>query len=182
MSATARLETGNYRKDVNEPKFKLAEEKVIQFFMDEAKDPWTVVDLRDQRVHGDFMLLNQKDGGRIVLDIKMDQLYPTTRRFAWEKTIEHKDGTEEPGWGTSGHIDFVVYVVDTPRWQAWMINAHTLQRFMNDLFAENILWTIIGMGYRPFEKKNDDGRRAVGTAIPIRVLEQEGLIHRTVKL
>lgn len=174
------LPTGDYRQDVDEALYRQGEDMALAFLERMLADKgWRIEDLRPLRIHGDFALISPK-GKRIVVDVKVDQQSETSKRFVWERAIAHPDGHEERGWGTSGHVDWVM-VVEPHRFGMWpgaILDAHLLREFAESQEARYSERELKAMGWLPISKKNTDGRRALGWAIPKDVLDDVGVIRR----
>jgi hypothetical protein len=165
--------TGNFKQDVNNPLFQDAENRVLSWLRKQeasASWPWGVIDRRDKHREGDFVLLPLKGGPERLLDVKCDVWSIKTGRFAWEEKLVQADGREYPGWGKS-NLDYVVYVTPQPkdaegRWEAWIVDAKALRTGMEYYIAHKPLQSLTERGWKQFDKRNTDGRRGVGWAVP----------------
>lgn len=174
------LTTGNYRRDVNEPFYRETEQRVMTAFRQILPANWVIIDRHDYREHGDFWITDGQT--RLVMDVKCDMWAARTRRLAWERAVIRADGSEEPGWATSGHLDFVIFVapgVEDAVWPAWVLSVPRwtaymrwrLQTCSRDQLRNRYQW-------REIQKWNDDGRCGSGWAIPLKELTARQLVHR----
>lgn len=174
------LPTGDYQTDVRQPLYQQAEEKVMVAFRSLVEPQgWCVVDRRAYREHGDFWVMNNDQ--TLVLDVKCDQYCSTTHRLAWERGVRRRDGSLEPGWATSGHVDYVVFVAPQ-NWDAWVLNVPAWTAYVHQQEQHSSSEALQSRGWRSITKWNTDGRCALGWAIPLAELRVAGLIHRKLYL
>lgn len=120
-------EKPNYERDVRNPLFKEAEERVYQWLVSAGKH---VTDNRSERTFHDFTV-----GHAWTLDVKCDRQAHDTGCVAWEQGVAMHDGPIREGWGLHPGLNYVVYVLVPPegqrdgRWPVLVCSAKRLRGF-----------------------------------------------------
>lgn len=86
----------NYRKDVTDPAYQAVEDAVLRNL---RVLRWHVTDNRAAFDKADFVL--ERDGRRLLFDVKFDSYTETTGRVPYEAFHELPDGSCVNGWGQS---------------------------------------------------------------------------------
>jgi hypothetical protein len=159
-----RKATGNRAKDVVDPLWQEAEERVYAWLV---QDGYAVTDARKQKTHYDFALDNLW-----TLDVKCDQYAASTGRFAWELFVDYRGHTRR-GWGGNINLDYIAYV--TPHdWFVYLVDAAKVRALLAAVEAGEAT-APAGMMVS-FSKQGADGRTGIGVALGIEWLDAQGCI------
>ena len=165
----ARQKTGNRAKDVANPMFKEAEERVLRWLL---ANGYAVRDARGEKTFYDFRFGAFRPV--YALDVKCDQFAQTTGRVAWEAFVEMGTHIRE-GWGRDERLDYIAFV--TPgNWHMYLVDAERVREMLVrmekgfDLPKDGELVE--------FKKMGSDGRTGYGLAIGLEWMRRMGAIKK----
>lgn len=172
-----RVATGNKQKDVVQPLFLEAEQRVLDYLRAQGKH---VADNRKARTFYDFVV-----GHAWTLDVKADQYGHESLAVAFETDIdEYSEEVDEygphrvfqrrsEGWGRHHGLNYVAYVLvsDAEKWPLYILHRQkTLDAVLS--YVEKGLG---GSAVRPFSKP-DGPRKASGYVLALDWLEEQGCV------
>lgn len=164
-----RARTGTRSRDVQNPIFKEAEQRVYEWLQ---ANGYSIVDLRAQKTYADFRFGAAGKQPVFTLDVKADQYASETGRVAWEIVVENRGRIRE-GWGMYKELDYVAFVLpngpEPLSWPLYMVDVKQVQRALDTIVEQH-------GDYVRFDKRGEDGRRAEGVAISLAALRQHGCI------
>lgn len=169
-SYPARKSTGTRSRDVQDPLYKEAEERVYRWLQEQG---YSVSDERKAKTFYDFRI-GSKTPAIFALDVKCDQYAATTGRVAWELFVEVGKNIRE-GWGRDERLDYVAFVIPH-EWGVVMVDTDCVRALIAkqeqgfNLPREGELVA--------FRKEGQDGRTAHGVALALEYLRRHGCIKR----
>lgn len=170
-SYPARKSTGTRSRDVQDPLFKEAEERVFIWLQEQG---YTVSDERKAKTFYDFRIGSANGQAVFALDVKCDQYAATTGRVAWELFVETRGNMRE-GWGRDDRLDYVAFVLPH-EWRVIMVDTDCIRTLIAkqdqgfNLPKEGELVA--------FRKEGTDGKTAHGLALSLEYLRRHGCIKR----
>ena len=169
----------NRDRDVQNPLYHEAEERVLAWLLAQGKE---VTDVRDSKLYYDFII-----GGAWTLDVKADTRAHETGRVIWESAIIVKGREDasavQEGWGQHHGLSYIAYVLvpgareDAPQagWPVLIVQAQGLRQAVSQAVSEGLVGHEAVSVLRPFVIDGED-RMATGYAVLISWLRDKGLV------
>lgn len=141
-----RADIGDFQRDINNPLFKEAEERVHSWLLAHGH---SVEDCRDAHTFYDFKVDNNR-----TLDVKCDSRCQETGNVTWEIAVWHHSGRWQDGWGRHPGLHTIAYIMppagtvagDPYPWPLVLVDAARMREFVEDYHDTPVCWYNVRQG------------------------------------